>query len=432
MSCFWDLLYRKGSFSNNHLNLPTEILFLRDSKLDYYYDAADNKLRQDVIYAKNLTKRTDFISNFVMENNAPAWINFDEGRVIMDGTNVYFTETHLKDHLGNARVTFTYRGNALEVRQVNSYYPFGMSIKGLSSLNFIAESQSPNEYLYNGKMFQDELGLRWYDYGARMYMPDLGSWTTQDPLAKTYSSWSPYHYVMNNPIRFTDVFGMGAGDFYDENGKYLGTDGNDDGKLYVVTDKQEKKEIKNSNKAGGTSQVSDVKSATELPSAYVRSEMGKAVGRSGSPSFHEEGGFFGTTEEGGEYVVHAEPGETADPSVDKEASINVFNAANKDDLTAAVGGTIDGTFHTHPDGTVTSGATGTNTIGGTTTTYSFNNEPSNLNGRGDIPNAQENRMGVTGSYYVLAQGNKTVYVYNGGGTVATFPFKQFFSIGIKK
>lgn len=78
MSCFWDLLYRKGSFSNNHLNLPTEILFLRDSKLDYYYDAADNKLRQDVIYAKNLTKRTDFISNFVMVNNAPAWINFDE------------------------------------------------------------------------------------------------------------------------------------------------------------------------------------------------------------------------------------------------------------------------------------------------------------------------------------------------------------------
>jgi hypothetical protein len=40
---------------------------------------------------------TDFISNFVIINNAPAWLNFDEGRVIMDGTNVYFTKTHLKD-----------------------------------------------------------------------------------------------------------------------------------------------------------------------------------------------------------------------------------------------------------------------------------------------------------------------------------------------
>jgi hypothetical protein len=26
-------------------------------------------------------------SNFVIINNAPAWINFDEGRVIMDGTS---------------------------------------------------------------------------------------------------------------------------------------------------------------------------------------------------------------------------------------------------------------------------------------------------------------------------------------------------------
>ena len=62
----------------NHLNLPKEIYFLKDNKLDYYYDAAGNKLRHDVIYAKNLIKRTDFISNFVMVNNAPAWINFDE------------------------------------------------------------------------------------------------------------------------------------------------------------------------------------------------------------------------------------------------------------------------------------------------------------------------------------------------------------------
>lgn len=42
-----------------------------------------------VIEAKNLTKRTDFISNFIFINNAPAWINFDEGRVIMNGLLVF-------------------------------------------------------------------------------------------------------------------------------------------------------------------------------------------------------------------------------------------------------------------------------------------------------------------------------------------------------
>jgi len=258
----------------------------------------------------------------------------------------------------------------------------------------------------------------------------VSRWISPDPLSQEYLSWSPYHYAMNNPIRYTDVLGMGAGDFYDEDGKYLGTDGKDDGKLYVVTDKQEKKQIKSTNKDGGTTQVSDVKSATELPSAYVRGEMKEAVDKAGSPSFHEEGGFFGTKEGGGEYVVHAQPGEDADPSIDPYASINVFKAADKTDLADAAGGTINGTFHTHPNGTVTTGATGSNQIG-STTTHSFMNEPSNLNGMGDIPNAQENRMGVTGNHYVLAQGNKTVYIYNGSGTVAKFPFKQFFSIGIK-
>jgi len=31
----------------------------------------------------------DFISNFVIINNAPAWLNFDEGWVIMDGTTLH-------------------------------------------------------------------------------------------------------------------------------------------------------------------------------------------------------------------------------------------------------------------------------------------------------------------------------------------------------
>jgi RHS repeat-associated protein len=156
-------------------------------------------------------------SNFVIINNAPAWINFDEGRVIMDGTSVHFTETHLKDHLGNTRVVFGYKNNSLLVKQVSSYYPFGMNIKGLTTQVTMEEAKHPtNEYLYNGKMFQDELGLDWLDYGARMYDAVLGRWHGVDPLAEVARRWSPYAYCYNNPIRFIDPDGMQVIENYDE------------------------------------------------------------------------------------------------------------------------------------------------------------------------------------------------------------------------
>jgi hypothetical protein len=147
--------------------------------------------------------------------------------------------------------------------------------------------------------------------------------------------------------------------------------------------------------------------------------MGKALERAGNPSNHEEGGFWGLDENGNEFVSHAKPGAPADPSKDDKAQVNVFTPADISDLDKVA--VIVGSFHTHPNGTVIEGGLDFNKIGGATKTSSWGNEPSS----DDLANAKENRQGVTGNRYVLAQGNNTVYIYNGDGVKATFPLKQF-------
>jgi RHS repeat-associated protein len=145
--------------------------------------------------------------NWNNTNSVPAWNNFDEGRVVCTSTGVCFYENQIKDHPGSVRVAYEKDASGLLVRQVNSYYPYGMNITSLSGepVNIRA---SGNEYLYNGKMFQDELGLDWLDYGARFYDAVVGRWWSVDPKAEKYPNWSPYSYCYDNPLIFIDPDGQ--------------------------------------------------------------------------------------------------------------------------------------------------------------------------------------------------------------------------------
>lgn len=83
-----------------------------------------------------------------------------------------------------------------------NYYPFGLTFN-----SYQRENSTPNQFQYNGSEQQDELGLGWFDYGARMYMPDLGRWGVIDPKSEKSITKSPYNYALNNPIKFIDRAG---------------------------------------------------------------------------------------------------------------------------------------------------------------------------------------------------------------------------------
>jgi len=353
--------------------------------------------------------------------------------------NVFRYEYNLTDHLGNVRISFAdvdedgSIDETMEVLTSQSFYPFGLRLGGLSTTTGV-----PNRYRYNGKELQDELGLGWYDYGARMYDPSVARWNGVDELASQYDAWSPYNYVLGNPLRFIDPNGQFVSpplDYYDQKGNRLGSDGNDDGRLVVVTNKKEAKRIKKVNKKGGTTQESSVSSGVELPNAFVRGKISKSVDRSNAPTaddpeggFHEEGGIIGKSfEDGSDMVVNSKSGAFSDPSVSDRAEVNVFDSVDPSER-AKLDLPYSGTFHVHPSGERVSGSgTEAGNVIGSTKTSNFVQTPSD---RDTSNSADRTQRGlVTGNSYVLGARDKTVYIYNGNGVIATFPLKQFRQIG---
>ncbi|MDI6833687.1 MAG: RHS repeat-associated core domain-containing protein [Bacteroidales bacterium] len=67
-------------------------------------------------------------------------------------------------------------------------------------------------------------------FGTRYYDSEL----SVDPMASFRSCVSPYSYCQNNPIGRIDPTGALDGDFYDQKGKYFGTDASGNEKVIWV------------------------------------------------------------------------------------------------------------------------------------------------------------------------------------------------------
>lgn len=200
-----------SSIQYNYLNLPKQVV-MSQSSVTYLYRADGVKLRKTTA-----SLSVDYLNGFQYEGGVMKVLVTSEGYYDFVKNRYIYNQT---DHLGNVRLSYSSAdGGGIEIIEENNYYPFGLKHQGYNNI----EGNPSYKYQYNGKELQTETG--WSDFGARMYMADLGRWGVIDPLAETSRRWSPYNYVYDNPINFIDPDGRLTYDW--DSGVYRDDHGNE-------------------------------------------------------------------------------------------------------------------------------------------------------------------------------------------------------------
>jgi RHS repeat-associated protein len=212
----------------NHLNLPTKITFVNGNTITYLYNAAGQKVNK-VVTENSLVTTTEYLNGFQYVNSLMQFFPHAEGYVNATQNGAGYDYKYVfnyTDHLGNIRLSYAEdpTSKVLKIIEENHYYPFGLKHSGYNSdkMMYVREAlvlkikpvtpflKTSYDYKYNGKEWQDELGLNVYDYGFRNYDPALGRWMNIDPLAEESRRWTPYNYAYNNPIYFIDPDGQSS------------------------------------------------------------------------------------------------------------------------------------------------------------------------------------------------------------------------------
>lgn len=291
-----------------------------------------------------LTLKTDYCGNMIYENGQLSKILTDVGYITLANSTPTY-HYYLQDHLGNNRVVIDEHG---QVEQVNHYYAFG-GLMGEST------GGGTQPYKYNGKELDRMHGLDWYDYGARHYDAVLGRWMCVDPLAEKFLQICSYNICLNNPIRFIDRTGKAAGDYITGDGTYLGSDGKDDQKLYVLKmSNKENIESYGKAKVNGLDKkirdriikekdISNKENFVEIDgSRRVRNEVVSKIGDNGLGGTSDNNNReykLTFTRNDPETLVYCEMGDVGDPATKSTVSVS---SGDYPDLVY---------IHTHPSGT---------------------------------------------------------------------------------
>ena len=250
-----------------------------------------------------------------------------------------------------------------------------------------------------------------YCFEARYYRAP--TFISRDPLMNEKPWLTPYHYCSNNPVGRIDPTGCEDGEFI-ANGKVIGNDGKNDGKLYVVNNaslptasyRQTKKFIRQNSGNAAAFANNDIayKNSTEIDASEEnRQAMIDIVSQDNG-----KGGMYpaNNREYGGKYnekgkIIPLPPGAPGDVTQTDHLEYDPTNI-----------------FHSHASGTWSTSfdlLSNRQTYGEKYETLSWKQEPS----KADINNCGNRTR------YVFGMGNRTVYIYTREGVKATIPMNCF-------
>ena len=340
------------------------------------------------------------------------------------------------DHQGSLAA---YTGNAKEPVTRLSYDAWGRrrnAADGSYDSVSVAEPVEAFDRGYTGHEHLDAFGL--INMNGRLYDPMLGRMLSPDIVVQQTDytqSYNRYSYCFNNPLRFTDPTGWVSGDFYWK-GKYIGSDGIDDGKVYLLRDgidsglsNRELKEARNFIKENSGNAEAFAKNSVAYDTSIaiegsesVRKKMFEIVsqddGSGGSPQNKPEN----NTEYGG-YITK--------DGVVKEAAPGPLGTLTPEcadaQMTMPPESNGCSTFHSHPSGTIQ--YLKETDWGVQTKTKDYLQSPSGWKKSGawgDIDNAVPGTVN-----YVFGRGNGMVYVYTDKGVQAVFNANKFDFVTLK-
>lgn len=172
-----------------------ETSFNKDAA-DYLNDSLDNPIMWFLVSNEYCIRDKEGRDFLLLKGDVLEKCNLigrdNEGFIDLQNNKYYY----LKDHLGSIRAVANSSNNIISAQD---YDMWGFFMEGRSFDSY------KSKFKFTGKERDNESNLDYF--GARYYESRIARWESVDPLFEKHYDFTPYNYVLNNPLKFIDPDG---------------------------------------------------------------------------------------------------------------------------------------------------------------------------------------------------------------------------------